>query len=358
MSKIFNPTDIPQKHFPCPIIYLPMTRLFITGYPGFIARRLVRLLKESDAYDEIHALVEKRFLEVAKGLPESKGLILHPGDITEGNLGMEEPIKGITHAIHLAAIYDLATPREPAYRVNVEGTGNVMRFLEKQDSLRHITYISTAYVSGDRTGIVREDELDAGQGFKNYYEETKFLAEKVVVEEFSHLPVGIIRPGIVVGDSRTGETYKFDGPYFVMEALSRLPTWLPLPYVGKKDVKPNIVPVDYVVEGIFKVMTRELVNTYHLTDPDPMGLHEIYRLINYLLGRRHLLNFNISIRTFEFLLNFPPLRGSMPRQVLSYFETHALYDCTNARRDIGWNPPRFEEYAPVIMEYFLKNRGK
>lgn len=335
-----------------------MSKLFITGYPGFIARRLMRLIRESGAFDEIYALVEERFYEMARTLPESEGIHLIVGDITEDNLGMEDAPEGITNAIHLAAIYDLATPREPAYRVNVVGTRNVMKFLDGQDSLRHITYISTAYVSGDRTGIVREDELDEGQGFKNYYEETKFLAEKVVVEEFSHLPVGIIRPGIVVGDSRTGETQKFDGPYFVMEALSRLPLWLPLPYVGNDEVKPNIVPVDYVVEGIFKVITRELTKTYHLTDPDPMNLHEIYRLINYLLGRRRLLEFSISVRTFEFLLKFPPLKGSMPPQVLDYFETHALYDCTNARRELGWDPPRFEEYAPVILDYFLKNRNR
>ncbi len=335
---------------------MAMTRLFITGYPGFIARRLMRLIKESGVFDEIYALVEEKFRERAENLPESKGVRILVGDITEENLGIKEAPEGITHAVHLAAIYDLATPRDPAYRVNVMGTRNVMKFLEGQGSVRHITYVSTAYVSGNRTGIVREDELDRGQDFKNYYEETKFLAEKVVVEEFSHLPVGIVRPGIVAGDSRTGETQKFDGPYFVMEALSRLPLWFPLPYVGNPAVRPNIVPVDHVVEGIFKVITRELTGTYHLTDPDPMNLHEMYRLINYLLGRKRLLNFSISTGTFRLFLHFPPLRGSMPPQVLDYFETHALYDCTNARRELGWNPPRFEEYAPVILEYFLKNR--
>ena len=106
-------------------------------------------------------------------------------------------------------------------RINVEGTKNVLEFLEEAPHFERLHYVSTAYVSGTARGVFRETDLDVGQGFKNHYEETKFQAEVEVAR--SRVPCTIYRPGVVVGDSKTGETAKFDGPYFVLRAMDRLP---------------------------------------------------------------------------------------------------------------------------------------
>src|SRR5688500_7879259 len=143
-----------------------------------------------------------------------------PGDIGEPRLGLSDDehqrLAGeVTLVFHLAAIYDLAVPLEIAQRVNVDGTGNVLDFCAAAKNLERLLYVSTAYVAGKRTGVVYEHELVMGQEFKNHYESTKFQAEVWVREMLDRVPTTIVRPGIVVGDSKTGETQKFDGPYFI-----------------------------------------------------------------------------------------------------------------------------------------------
>ena len=84
-------------------------------------------------------------------------------------------------------------------------------------------------MSGRYDGVFRETDLDVGQSFNNFCEETKFLAEAEV--RTRSLPVTIYRPSVVVGNSKTGEAQKFDGPYFVIQWVVRqpgiaiLPSW-------------------------------------------------------------------------------------------------------------------------------------
>src|SRR5205823_10114808 len=125
----------------------------------------------------------------------------------------------LTSAHHLAAVYDLAVTRALGMKVNVEGTRNVVAFLSGCRRLERLHYVSTCYVSGTATGVFRERDLDVGQRFKNHYEETKFLAEVEVTR--SGLPVTVYRPSIVVGDSRTCVTGKFDGSFFTLSAMQR-----------------------------------------------------------------------------------------------------------------------------------------
>src|SRR6185369_13167660 len=141
---------------------------------------------------------------LAEDHPQTKGrLELVVGDITAPGLGIGETEakslrSRLTGCYHLAAVYDLAVAREVGLRINVEGTRYVIEFLSEAKSLKRLDYVSTAYVSGTAVGLYRETDLDVGQRFKNFYEETKFLAEKVIVD--SGVPAAIYRPGIVVGD--------------------------------------------------------------------------------------------------------------------------------------------------------------
>ena len=146
------------------------------------------------------------------------------GDITRPQLGLDEATRRrmadeVDTVYHLAAIYDLATPHAISRLVNVTGTENVLDFCESLPQLSRLVYFSTAYVSGTRTGRVLEDELEQAKSWKNYYELTKWDAEVAVRRRWNRIPTVIIRPGVVVGDSRTGEINKYDGPYFIIRAL-------------------------------------------------------------------------------------------------------------------------------------------
>ena len=147
------------------------------------------------------------------------------GDIAERRLGLadadwERLTADVTSAFHLAAIYNLAVPLELAQRVNVDGTGNVLELCAACERLERLNYVSTAYVAGVRKGVVYEHELALGQAFKNHYESTKFQAEVWVRDAMDEVPTTIYRPAIVVGDSGTGETQKFDGPYYMLRVIS------------------------------------------------------------------------------------------------------------------------------------------
>jgi thioester reductase-like protein len=160
-----------------------MALALLTGYPGFIGRRLAAKLLTERPDLELVALVEPRMMEVARDAAAGQDrLELVAGDIAQRRLGLDDEAHGrlvseVSHVFHLAAIYDLAVPLAAATRVNVGGTGNVLELCLAAEGLERLAYVSTAYVAGTRTGVVYEHELVMGQGFKNHYESTKFQAE-------------------------------------------------------------------------------------------------------------------------------------------------------------------------------------
>ena len=148
----------------------------ITGFPGFIARRLVRRLLADDESLRVTAIVEGRMADAAREAAaaiDGDRIELVVGDIGDRRLGLDDGEYArlaaevdIVH--HLAAIYSLAVPLELAQRVNVDGTGNVLDFCVAARDLERLAYVSTAYVAGLRTGVVYEHELVMGQGFKDH----------------------------------------------------------------------------------------------------------------------------------------------------------------------------------------------
>ena len=158
------------------------------------------------------------------------------GDVCDMDLGLaggeyRALADEVTAIHHLASVYYHGVPREAAERVNVEGTRAMLDLAAECRRLRRFTHFSTAQVSGDRSGVVLEEELDCGQRFGSVYEETKFRAERLVQAAARRLPVTVLRPGIIVGDSKSGEIDRFDGPYYltVLIVTSPLDVHLPLP---------------------------------------------------------------------------------------------------------------------------------
>jgi thioester reductase-like protein len=343
----------------------------ITGFPGFIGRRLVATLLERDPEAQVVALVEPRMLDTARtvaGQLDPDRIELLPGDITDRALGLEPDdyqrlLGEVRRAFHLAAIYDLAVPLEVAQRVNVDGTGNVLDFCRAATGLERLAYVSTAYVAGLRTGVVYEHELVMGQAFKNHYESTKFQAEVWVRELLDLVPTTILRPAIVVGDSKTGETEKFDGPYYVLRALSRAQRLgRPMPQFGRAEAKFNVVPVDYVVAAMVAAAGDEatLGETLHLVDPDPLTAHELVELLSQIYtgmpprGR-------VPAALVERALRFERVREmfeGIPSESIAYLNHPVVYD---ARRTVDLLaphdlvPPRFPDYAEAMVAFFREH---
>ena len=217
-----------------------MATILFTGFPGFLGSELLPRVLARSTSDVAACLVQSKFMSLARDKaaaitsanPSMTGRIrLVEGDITKPALGLAEPLADVAEIYHLAAVYDLGVRRDLAMRVNVEGTRNVLDFAASQPKLERLQYVSTCYVSGRHPGRYTEGDLDKSQAFNNYYEETKFLAEVDVQKAMKGgLRTTVYRPAVVVGDSRSGATQKFDGPYFVIQWILRQPKIAVLPW--------------------------------------------------------------------------------------------------------------------------------
>ena len=344
----------------------------MTGFPGFIGRRLVRALIERDAETRVVCLVEGRMeaqaREAAAPLDGDRIEVL-AGDITERRLGLtgadyERLLAGTTSAYHLAAIYDLAVPLEVAQRVNVDGTGNVVELCARCERLERLSYVSTAYVAGTRRGVVYEHELALGQAFKNHYESTKFQAEVWVRHALDLVPTTIIRPAIVVGDSRTGQTQKFDGPYYMLRTIQATEQrGGPIPQFGRSGAPFNVVPVDFVVDAMVAATSDPAAAgaTLHLVDPDPVSAREVQELLaREYAGREPSLR--VPPRLVSTSLRLGPVRrmyGGAPSQSIRYLNHPVRFDTRQAGDLLerhGLRCPRFEEYVGPIVHFFREHQ--
>jgi thioester reductase-like protein len=353
--------------------------IFVTGFPGFISRMLLeRLLGVGDEI-EVVCLVQSQFEFQAREEAKRLGSNGHDdeprvrvvvGDIMSAGLGLdadtfEDLASRVTDVFHLAAIYDLAVPAPIARKVNVWGTRHVIEFCRRVDDLRKFVYYSTCYVSGDRTGTVYEDELDMGQGFKNHYESTKHDAEYLVRQALREFPTIIIRPAIVVGHSETGETPKFDGPYFGMILIEKIASLsIPLPYLGAGRAEVNLVPVDFVADATVALWQAEDVDgrTFALADPDPLVARELYAEMVRGLGALGPLG-KIPPILLDLPLKFASVRKllGVPAEALTYFNHDVRYDCsraTEALRKLNIVCPGIRSYLPTLIEYYIHNRDR
>lgn len=343
--------------------------IFLTGFPGFIAERLVERLAGADT--QFFLLVQKQFTEKAIGDVEKLSQKMHiplenfaiiEGDITLENLGMsdedlETVLAETTDVHHLAAIYDLAVEKNLAYRVNVEGTKNVNEVVKKMPNLRRYNYVSTCYVAGMRTGEIPENELAHDAGFRNFYEETKYFAEMEVEKLKAELPVTIFRPSVVVGDSETGETAKYDGIYYVIFYYKKFAPLLRLANVGNKNVTLNLVPVDFVVEGIAALSKDEkaIGKTIALADPNPLSTAEICdAIIEALTGKKSIITPPPSLIEFSLNLPFSPMLTGLPHDGVPYFFLEQTYGTTASEKLLkahGIACPSFKDYAKNIVKF-------
>lgn len=334
-----------------------MPALFFTGYPGFLGSELLpRLLRRAKAANAV-CLVQPKFAALARERAKPLGdrVRIVEGDITSP---IDLPTDDITEIWHLAAIYDLSVTRDLGMRVNVDGTRNMLDFAQRCPALQHFHYISTCYVSGSLPGLFREDDLERGQTFNNCYEETKFLAE-IEVRKRSGVPWTIYRPAVIVGDSRTGATQKFDGPYFVMQWLERQPRIAMLPVVGRPSRYTfNVVPRDFMVDAIEHVSGRDDIvrQCYQLADPNPLTVDETINVIAHATGKK-VLRVPLTKWMAKFSIEHIPgvfqlLR--IPSPAVDYFVHPTTYDTTNASAALkgsGISVPRLADYAANLVSF-------
>lgn len=345
---------------------------FITGFPGFIAGRLVARLASSDV--QFYLLVQPQFVDAAvsqvEEIAEHTGIPLEnfalvEGDVTKTGLGIAaDDLAAIradtTRVFHLAAIYDLAVDKDLAFAVNLDGTKHINDLVRTLPHLRRYIYISTCYVAGKRKGIILETELEHDAGFRNYYEQTKYLAEAEVEKLKADVPVTIVRPAVVVGDSQTGETVKYDGIYYLIKYLRKMPKLLRYVNVGNNVVTLNLVPVDFVVDGIAALAIDEDAagKTVALADPEPLTTAELFDAIaGKMTGKRSVLHPPPSLVERSLMLPFSPPVTGLPHAGVPYFFISQSYDTSVAESLLakhGVRCPNFRDYVGNLLRFVDK----
>jgi thioester reductase-like protein len=342
--------------------------VFVTGASGFIGRRLLERLL--DRHDEVHVLARSRSVarmqSLARALGAEERVLPVVGDLGAPRLGIpqrwiDEHRGAVEHVFHLAAIYDVEAGDEANEVANVGGTRETVAVANALDAgcLHHVSSVAAA---GDYVGTFTEDMFDEGQPLSHPYHRTKFESERIAREE-SAVPWRVYRPAIVVGDSRTGEMDKVDGPYYffgALDAASRLPSVLRVlaPRLGAT----NVVPVDYVADAM-DVLAHEPGldgRAFHLVNPEPQPTIDVLNLFARIAGAPRLVPV-LPRATLDL-----PMRVGLVRDTLlpelgipAAAVDHASFTCTfdsaatrAALAGSGIDVPPLEDYAPVLWRYW------
>ncbi|TQR20189.1 SDR family oxidoreductase [Psychrobacillus vulpis] len=353
-----------------------MTTALITGFPGFLAKNIMKELRQQKVFSTTYVLVLPTQIEKAKvmikeiyedGLSNQQ-IVIVEGDITLPNAGIEDNwlkklLENVEYIWHLAAIYDLAVPKEVAWKINVYGTEMFNKLVLQFNNLKRYMYFSTAYVAGKREGKLLETELLKPNGFKNHYEETKYEAEVLVDQLKEIIPVTIIRPGIVRGNSKTGETTKFDGPYFFINMITNLKKLPVLPYLGRSSAFINVVPSDYITKAsIYCCLSEDAISqTVHLTDPKPYPVEEVYRaFVKQITGKYP--KGRIPLFLARAAVSIYPIRKMLQveKETLDYLTWDSSFDTVIAERILSKGNircPDFIESLPAMIEFYLKHKN-
>jgi thioester reductase-like protein len=341
--------------------------VLLTGFPSFVARKMCEELLR-DPGTLVHAVVHAKLAHAAvsalDGLPlsERRRVNLIDGDAASMDLGLSgREFRSLAAEVdrihHCASVSYLGASREAAEQMNVGGAREILEFAEACASLKCLVHHSTASVSGDRTGLVREDELYADQTFRNVVEETKAHAERMMRAAMPKLPITVVRPTIVVGDSNTGEVDRFDGPYLLILLMVTSPPDFALPLPGRGNSLLHLVPADYVVHAARAIGLdpRAIGRTFHIVDPQPLTARGVFELVARAGGRRMPRGF-IPANITKALLRAPGLErfAKSPRAFLDALGTPVSYSSTNTDELLagtGIQCPAFESYVERLVEY-------
>jgi thioester reductase-like protein/short-subunit dehydrogenase len=345
-------------------------RYVVTGGTGFIGRRVVsEILARSEAA-EVWVLVRResltRFERLAAEWGDRSAALV--GDLTTDGLGLTDEavaeLGAVDHVVHCAAIYDITADEHRQRLANVGGTSAVIDLARKLDATLH--HVSSIAVAGTYRGEFTEDDFDVAQDLPTPYHRTKFEAE-MLVRSAPGVRYRVYRPAVVVGDSRTGEMDKVDGPYYffgLLAKLAMLPRFTPmvLPDTGRT----NIVPVDYVVDALVALIHADGRDgqTFHLTAPKPIGLRGIYRgvagaaglppLRGSLPGATATPLLRVSGRA-KIIRNMAATQLGIPGEILDVVELLPTFTSANtaeALRGTGITVPEFASYAPKLWRYW------
>ena len=367
--------------------------ILLTGASGFLAGellpRLIKQYKESIIYillraeNEIELLSRREkilnFIDIDS--KDKNRVIALAGNIEKEDLGLGSEYNTIASQVneiyHSAANTRFDQSLEKARSINYLGTENILRFAQQIKKIGHLIryhHVSTAYVAGDRVGIVKETDLDCKQAFFNTYEQSKYESEMLLRKAFDELPITVYRPSIIAGDSISGRTPHF---YVIYEPMKWIYfgqlTFLPC----QPELKLDIVPIDYVCDAIIAIAQQaNTVNqTFHLTAGPDKSI-SMYKMVDSCIKEFNDYNKEIGKQLIERPEIITPnliekMEGTMRKRSeqafqrawqqiqrhMPYIISEKVFDDSATRKALSNTKiscPAFQDYLPVVVRYALK----
>jgi thioester reductase-like protein len=343
----------------------------LTGFPSFFPRKLARQILEQEPRALLYALVRPKFAVDARAVVAtwpsdlSARFVILEGDAASMDLGLSgaefrmlaREVDIIHHAAHVTY---LGVEKRAAEQVNVVGAREIIELGRACQHLQCLAFHSTVDVAGNRSGVVLESELEAGQTFASPVVETRAWAEKVAHSAMAELPIVVIRAGTVVGDSVTGEIDRFDGPYLLMLLIVSSAREVVLPFPGRADTPLNLVPIDYVVRAAYAIAgdRRAMASaerTFHLVDPQPKTAREVFEAVARASGRPIPRGF-LPPQFGKLLLRAPGMErfARSPRAFMERLSNPARFDAANTEALLAGSGivcPPFDDYVDPLVGY-------
>ncbi|CAK9153820.1 unnamed protein product [Ilex paraguariensis] len=328
--------------------FLENRSILVTGATGFLAKifvekilrvqpnvkKLYLLLRAADNKSALQRfnseVVGKDLFKVLKdkwggnlNTLISQKVNLVPGDITFENLGikdstlLEETWREVEVVVNLAATTNFDERYDVSLRINTIGARHVLNFAKKCVNLNLLLHVSTAYVCGEKAGLILENPYKLGEtlngtpgldidaeekvveerlnelqlekaseqaitsamkdlgiqrarkyGWPNTYVFTKAMGEMLLAHSKENLPLVIFRPTIV------SSTYKEPFPGWV-EGVRTIDSLVVgygkgriTCFLGHPDNILDVIPADMVVNAMIVSMVA------HANQPD-MSIYQV-----------------------------------------------------------------------------------
>ncbi|MBW2528356.1 MAG: SDR family oxidoreductase [Deltaproteobacteria bacterium] len=341
--------------------------VLLTGFPALQARKLLWHLLDSEPRTLVHAIVLEDLMAQAercladRPADQRARVKLRAGDAAAMDMGLggreyldlAAELDRIHHVAHVN--YVGVDPRAAEY-ANVRGAVEAVEIGRNAPHLSCLIHHSTASVAGDRRGVVHESELDEGQRFHSIIQETRMKGEKVMRRAMDELPIAVVRPTTMVGDSGTGEADHFDGPYLLVMLILGLPKDMAVPLPRPADTPLNIVPVDFVVRAAHYIGRHPDApgRTFHLASCEQLTAEQLFELVAQAGGRRTAKGYNIPTQVARALLSTPGVDKLLhkPLEFVQQLASPVEYDTRNADRmlrDAQIECPPLPSYVDTLV---------
>ena len=343
--------------------------LLVTGYPSLHARRMIEQIITTEPRSLVYTLKSPETPETALDpappelqlSAEQRARVVflegtpHAMDLGLSGAEFRQLTREVDRIHHLAHVGSSAVDRGTAHTINVVGAAEILEFSRAASQLACLVFHSTAHVSGDRTGVVHEEDLDRGQSFRSDADETRMRAEVRIRRAMREVPIAVVRPTTIVGDTGAGESDRLEGIYLLVLLVVATPAEIAIPFPGRGDTPLNIVPLEYAIRAAHAIGRHPSApgRTFHLADPNPLSARSAFELVTHAGGRRTAKG-SIPSNLAKALLRTPGIDrfARSPKAFVEQLTSNVRYDTRNTDQVIGSagiTCPPFESYVDDLV---------